>query len=152
MTALSMRGFRVGGEGGETHSALLKARLSFRSAPAQKASSTSLAIMRALVGPWGPSLWMSVMWRERSARRAREMALRFLGLLRERMRMEPLCGAGMLRMLISGGEELLRRIWRVRRRREGVGRERGRIMVYLGGELGFRRDLGGQLRWGLRPL
>lgn len=60
------------------------------------------------------------------------------------MRMEPLCGAGMLRMLISGGEELLRRIWRVRRRREGVGRERGRIMVYLGGELGFRRDL---TRW-----
>lgn len=125
----------VGKDGRATHSSLLNPRLSFRSAPAQKASSTSLATMRALVGPWGPSLWMSLMCRERSASRAREMALRFLGLLRERMRMEPLWGAGMFRMLIKGGEVLLRRIWRLERRRGGPGRERGRMVAWLlGGE------------------
>lgn len=52
------------------------------------------------------------------------------------MRMEPLWGAGMLRMLIGGEQVLLWRIWRWRRRRGGIEHESGR-MVALYWEFSF---------------
>jgi hypothetical protein len=83
-------------------SSSLKPLRSLRSAPAQKLSSMALAMISARVGPCGPSEWIEDMCEERSVRRSREMALRDLGLFRERMRMEPEWGAGMVRRRIRG--------------------------------------------------
>ena len=67
----------------------------------------SLARMTALVGPRGPSVDISLICEASSVSNAREIALRDLGLLRERIRMLPLWGAGMERVLINDVDVLL---------------------------------------------
>ena len=85
---------------------------SFRSAPAQKAASTSLAIISARVAPFSPSAWMLPIWCESSLRSWVEIALRAEGRLRDRMRMLPLWGAGIVRMVSWGDGVVL--VMRVR--------------------------------------
>ena len=91
----------------KTHSSPVNPLLSFKSAPEQNAPSTSLATISALVGPSGPSDPTEFISLEKALRRAREMALREEGLLSERMRMEPVWGAGMERAVMSGPEAVL---------------------------------------------
>lgn len=68
---------------------------SFRSAPAQKLPSVSLARINALVGPAGPSEAIAWISRASSVSSCREMALRACGLFSEMILMRPACGAGM---------------------------------------------------------
>lgn len=75
---------------------------SFRSAPAQKLESMLLARIRARVVPVSPSAWMLFIWWFSSERSWRDMALRAAGRLRERIRIEPECGAGTLVTFMTG--------------------------------------------------
>ena len=84
------------------YSSGVKPARSLRSAPAQKLESTSLLNIRALVAPISPSLCILSIWWFNSASNCLEIALRATGRLRERMRMLPQCGAGMLVTLITG--------------------------------------------------
>lgn len=88
-----------------TYSSLLIPFRSFKSAPAQKLASTSLARINARVGP-SPSFsaWMLSTSCRSSLSSCREMALRDSGRLRLRIRMLPLWGAGTLVTLIVEAE------------------------------------------------
>lgn len=76
-------------------SSCVKPSRSFRSAPAQKQASLSLARITARVGPpmGGSECRVSISCR-RSERSCLLIALRALGRLRDRILMLPLCGAG----------------------------------------------------------
>lgn len=107
--------------GWEIYSSCVIFSRSLRSAPAQKAVSISLAMIKARVGPASPSAWRDFIWWDSSVRSWTEMALRAEGRLRERMRMLPECGAGIVRMLMVGaGEDEVIRVrwcgWEVERR------------------------------------
>jgi len=113
-------------KGKETYSTSLIPLLSFKSAPAQKAPSTSLARINALVTPPLPTSFPSESyssridstWERNSESNWVEMAFRAEGRDRERMRMSPLLGAGRVVSLMHGGEEVVveyvlrRRCWR----------------------------------------
>lgn len=86
---------RARGQAG-TYSSCVKVARSFRSAPAQKLESTSLANMSARVAPVSPLWCMLFICCVNSARSWREMALRAAGRLKDNMRMLPECGAGTL--------------------------------------------------------
>ena len=112
--------FEGGGAGrrgkGGAYSLLVMPARSFRSAPAQKHSSTSLARISTRVPcPTAPpalcpaisssaSRFTALISCESSERSWREMALRVRGLLRLRTRMWPRCGAGMLWVLRRVGD------------------------------------------------
>lgn len=76
------------------YSSCVNVALSFKSAPAQKLVSTSLARIRALVGPVCPSLCMLVICWLSSESSCLEIALRAAGRFKERIRILPECGAG----------------------------------------------------------
>lgn len=84
------------GEGkvGVSYSSSLKVTRSFRSAPAQKALSCSLARISARVAPFSPSCAIDWISRLSSLSSCTEMALRACGRFRERILMFPACGAG----------------------------------------------------------
>jgi hypothetical protein len=84
------------------HSSGVKVARSFRSAPAQKLASTSLANIRALVAPVSPSLCMLFIWWVNSASNCRDIALRAAGRFNDNMRMLPQCGAGTLTTFMTG--------------------------------------------------
>lgn len=75
--------------GRETYSSCVKVARSFRSAPAQKLVSTSLANMSARVAPVSPSLWILLTWCVNSASSWRDMAFRAAGRLNDNMRILP---------------------------------------------------------------
>lgn len=104
--------------------------LSFRSAPAQKHSSIALAsistrvpcpIASPLAASSSASVFTASISLESSARSCRDKALRLWGLLRDRTRMWPTCGAGMLWVLIKDGagaverRRIESRAWRLSR-------------------------------------
>lgn len=72
-----------------THSSCVKVALSFKSAPAQKLVSTSLARINARVEPASPSLCMLLTWWCSSESNCRDMAFLAAGLFRDRIRMLP---------------------------------------------------------------
>lgn len=76
--------------------------LSFKSAPAQKLESTSLARMSALVEPVPPSACMLFTWCVSSASNCLDIALRAAGRFNDSIRMLPECGAGTTVTLIAG--------------------------------------------------
>lgn len=76
--------------------------LSFRSAPAQKLESTSLARISARVAPVSPSAWMLSTWWLSSESNWRDMAFRAAGRFNERILIDPECGAGTLVTFITG--------------------------------------------------
>ena len=77
-----------------TDSCGVKVARSLRSAPAQKLSSTALAMMRARVGPFSGSLaTASISW-DSSESNCRLIALRAFGRFKERILIVPVCGAG----------------------------------------------------------
>jgi hypothetical protein len=86
----------------DAYSSCVKVARSFKSAPAQKLVSMSLAMINALVDPVSPSLCMLVIWWFSSASNCLEMALRAAGRFRERIRMLPQCGAGTRVTFIEG--------------------------------------------------
>jgi hypothetical protein len=104
----------------------VKVARSFRSAPAQKLVSMSLAMINALVDPVSPSLCMLVIWWFSSASNCFEMALRAAGRLRERIRMLPQCGAGTLVTLMGDGRPVEYAHRRSGRTRAARGFERSR--------------------------
>ena len=83
-----------------SYSSNVNVLLSFKSAPAQNDASTSLARIKARVDPRGPSNDISLICEVNSASNALDMAFRDLGLLSDRIRMLPLCGAGTERALM----------------------------------------------------
>ena len=102
--------------GGEIYCSAVKVFRSLRSAPLQKALGSAEARIktRGAVAEEGSRgvLLMVVIWSDSSARRRREMALRVAGLLRLRMRIVPVCGAGMSVIWIRGdGRVEERRRW-----------------------------------------
>jgi hypothetical protein len=68
--------------------------LSFKSAPAQYAVSTALAIMSARTDPSDGCAWISSIWRLREVRSPRDIALRAAGRLRDIILILPQFGAG----------------------------------------------------------
>jgi hypothetical protein len=87
-----------------TYCSGVKVARSLRSAPAQKAVSTSLARIRVRVAPEGPSSCIESTSLRSSASNCVDIALRAPGLFRERMRMVPVCEAGMFVTLITEDE------------------------------------------------
>ena len=109
----------------ETYSSGVKVARSFRSAPAQKLESTSLANISARVAPVSPSWCMLFIWCVNSASSWREMALRAAGRLKDNMRMLPECGAGTLVTFTTGDgavEYVQRCTWRAYSRKVGLRR------------------------------
>lgn len=86
----------------EAYSSGVKPALSFKSAPAQKLVSISLASIKALVAPVSPSLCILFTWWFSSASNCRDIAFRAAGRFNERMRMLPQFGAGTLVTFITG--------------------------------------------------
>lgn len=84
------------------YSCLLNPARSLRSAPAQKAESTSLARMRTLVDPFPPSFEITLTCRVKSDSSCREIAFRDCGRLSDRILIDPECGAGTALILITG--------------------------------------------------
>lgn len=74
---------------GLTYSSGVNVARSFRSAPAQKLESTSLARINALVDPLSPSSCMLLIWWLSSASNCRDIALRAAGRFKERILMLP---------------------------------------------------------------
>jgi len=91
----------VGKAGRKLYSCLLNPARSLRSAPAQKAESTSLARIRTLVAPFPPSFAISLTCRVKSDSSCREIAFRACGRLSERILIDPECGAGTVLTLIT---------------------------------------------------
>ena len=83
-----------------TYSSGVKVNLSFRSAPAQKASSLSEARINALVLPFPPSACRPSITPLSSDNSCLDKALRALGLFNDSTAMLPVCGAGTLLILI----------------------------------------------------
>ena len=75
---------------------------SFRSAPAQKDESTSLASIKALVDPLSHSSCMLFIWWLSSASSCLDIAFRAAGLFKERILMLPQWGAGTLETVMAG--------------------------------------------------
>jgi hypothetical protein len=86
----------------QTHSSCVKVARSFKSAPAQKLVSMSLAKINARVEPFSPSLCMLLTWWCSSESNCRDIALRAAGRLRDKIRMLPECGAGTFVTLRAG--------------------------------------------------
>jgi hypothetical protein len=85
-----------------TYSSCVNVALSFKSAPAQKLASTSLARISARVDPLSPSWCMLLTWWLSSASNCRDIAFRAAGRLSDSIRMLPECGAGTLVTLMAG--------------------------------------------------
>jgi len=87
--------------GRKSYSSLLNPARSLRSAPAQKAESTSLARIKALVAPFPPSCAIALTCWVNSVSSCREIAFRACGRLSERILIDPECGAGTFLTLIT---------------------------------------------------
>jgi hypothetical protein len=108
---------------------------SFKSAPAQKLVSTSLAIINARVAPDSPSSWIESTSRRSSESNWVEIAFRALGRLSDTMRILPLWGAGTLVTFRTGDAVLERYL----PRRNAHLRCGVRMKAILGGMLLWRK-------------
>lgn len=92
-----------------TYSSGVKVNLSFKSAPAQKASSLSLAKINALVLPFPTSACRPSTTPLSSDSSCFDIALRALGLFSDSTAMLPVCGAGTLLILMLDDKKVLYR-------------------------------------------